>query len=41
MERFPEEYRELRLRTELDLYPQVIEEWAARKYWEEENDEEN
>jgi len=30
MERYAEEYTEIRLRTERDLYPQVIEDWTAR-----------
>lgn len=27
-ERYPEDYEELRLRTEMDLYPQVIDAWT-------------
>jgi hypothetical protein len=29
-EKHTEEYNEIRLQVELDLYPQVIEEWSAR-----------
>lgn len=29
MERHAEEYTMIRLRTELDLYPQVMEDWTA------------
>ena len=30
MANHPEEYETLRLQVELDLYPQVIEDWASR-----------
>lgn len=28
-ERYPDDYEELRLRTEMDLYPQVIDDFTA------------
>lgn len=30
IERYSEEYAEIRVRVELDLYPQVIEDWSNR-----------
>jgi len=29
-EEYPEEYEEIRIRVEADLYPQVIEDWSRR-----------
>jgi hypothetical protein len=29
-ERFPQDYEELRVRTEMDLYPQVIDDFTAK-----------